>query len=534
MAETIGERLQKQRLARHLTLEQAAEATRIRLPYLQALEKDDFTAMPSAVQGRGFLRLYAQYLGLDVDALLDEMRQAAAQKLPATDTLLEEPQPADESLPTEAKPPPWKRLWRRGTTFPSRPVAGAVEPEAGSSLQAETPPTQASIPPEAETATSSDEIPARVSADQLPVQPEAEVDESASVAAPPRLPLLKRLFSPSKPSDADSAENLPERSSLLPSSTEIFCAIGAELRARRELLSLALDEVERHVRVRRHMLQAIEDGRFDDLPSPVQARGMLSNYAAFLDLDVEEVLMRFAEGLQARRRERQIGTSAAPPAAKRTGRLNGWHSFLAADFVVGMALILSLFIFVVWAAAQIFDRQRQLAIEAEQTQAPSISDVLLATSDQGEGITSPTPTLILDEVAAPLQTLTPTPALVLFTPPPLDIVQVNINVLERTFLRVLVDGQVKFEGRPIPGSAYSFEGKKQIEIWAGSGAALQVIYNQKDQGRLGGVGEVVIRIYTLQAVLTPTATTVPTATATPPPTATPIASPTLPPTQAGE
>ncbi len=532
MPETIGQQLQKKRLARRLTLEQAAEATHIRLPYLQALENDDFTAMPSPVQGRGFLRLYAQYLGLDVEALLEEMRQAAAQK-PASDEIpLTESMSAEETPAAEKRTPAWKRLWERMRTAPPQAAAGAVEPEAPPSPQAETPPAQAITPPEAETSAPSAEGTSGIPDEPLSVRPEPEKEESAAVVIPRPVPWLSRLFRHSRPPETASAEPPAEEAPSSPSSAEIFSDIGAQLRARRELLSLTLEEVERHVRVRPRLLQAIEDGRFDDLPSPVQARGMLGQYAAFLDVDAEEILMRFAEGLQARRRERQT-EAGEQPGGKKTKRLNGPPGFFTADLVVGMALILSLFIFVVWAAARILDKQRESVIAAEQTQAPSISDVLLATSALEE-ITSPTPTLILDEVAAPLQTVTPTPGLALLTPLPPNVVQVTINVLERTFVRVLVDGQVKFEGRPLPGSAYSFEGKEQVEIWAGSGAALQVIYNQKDQGRLGGFGEFVIRIYTLQAVLTPTATIAPTATATLPPTATPIASPTPPPTQAGE
>ena len=48
-------------------------------------------------------------------------------------------------------------------------------------------------------------------------------------------------------------------------------------------------------------LQALEAGEFDHLPSSVQARGMLNNYAHFLDLDVDALLLTFAEGLQTQR-----------------------------------------------------------------------------------------------------------------------------------------------------------------------------------------------------------------------------------------
>ena len=41
-----------------------------------------------------------------------------------------------------------------------------------------------------------------------------------------------------------------------------------------------------------------------ELPSTVQTRGMLTNYATFLDMDVDKVLLRFADALQARHREK--------------------------------------------------------------------------------------------------------------------------------------------------------------------------------------------------------------------------------------
>ena len=77
-----------------------------------------------------------------------------------------------------------------------------------------------------------------------------------------------------------------------------------QLRRRREMLSLTLDEIERHTRMRAQFMDSLEKGNFDELPSPVQTRGMLANYAGFLDLDVDTLLLRFADALQARHRER--------------------------------------------------------------------------------------------------------------------------------------------------------------------------------------------------------------------------------------
>jgi len=71
MTHTVGEYLRKTREERGITLEQVAQATRVRLPYLVAFEEDEPTSLPSAVQARGFLRLYASFLDLPAQPLLD-------------------------------------------------------------------------------------------------------------------------------------------------------------------------------------------------------------------------------------------------------------------------------------------------------------------------------------------------------------------------------------------------------------------------------------------------------------------------------
>ena len=74
MTQSIGQKLKQAREDRRITLEHASESTRIRVPYLKALETDDVSVLPSPVQARGFLRNYADYLGLDFDRLLEELR----------------------------------------------------------------------------------------------------------------------------------------------------------------------------------------------------------------------------------------------------------------------------------------------------------------------------------------------------------------------------------------------------------------------------------------------------------------------------
>jgi len=68
---TLGETLRQARLDKGVSLADAARETRIRKGYLEALEGEDPAALPAAVYTRGFLRTYAEYLGLNAQAMLD-------------------------------------------------------------------------------------------------------------------------------------------------------------------------------------------------------------------------------------------------------------------------------------------------------------------------------------------------------------------------------------------------------------------------------------------------------------------------------
>lgn len=67
----LGEWLRTAREGRSLSLEQAAEQTRIPLSYLKALEEEDFSPFSSSLHVRGFLRTYAGSLGLDPEAAME-------------------------------------------------------------------------------------------------------------------------------------------------------------------------------------------------------------------------------------------------------------------------------------------------------------------------------------------------------------------------------------------------------------------------------------------------------------------------------
>ena len=84
-----GRALRRARQRKHVTIPEAAQATRISSRFLEALEREaPLEEFPAPVYARAFLREYASYLGLDSERLLHAFNarheaQAAPQLVPA-------------------------------------------------------------------------------------------------------------------------------------------------------------------------------------------------------------------------------------------------------------------------------------------------------------------------------------------------------------------------------------------------------------------------------------------------------------------
>ncbi|HYX76620.1 MAG TPA: helix-turn-helix domain-containing protein [Gaiellaceae bacterium] len=74
----IGNSLREARVRQQLELSEAELATKIRARYLRALEEESFELLPAQTYVKGFLRTYADYLGLDGQLYVDEFNSRFA------------------------------------------------------------------------------------------------------------------------------------------------------------------------------------------------------------------------------------------------------------------------------------------------------------------------------------------------------------------------------------------------------------------------------------------------------------------------
>ena len=503
MSETIGQQLKQARAARNLTLRKVTQATHIQAHLIEAMEADDFESLPSPVQARAFLRIYAEFLELSLEDLIANQR-------------------ADNG---------------GSSILPQKPDASTGPNQE----RVEVPDQMNDVKPEREPH-KNEQSPSknRIKGPIRQAQPIRRPTKAASETV--------NTIEPLAPSRPEQSENLPvgsfgvETGELAPDSSQeffqsnenrleergsqiIFSNIGQSLHQRRETLSLTLEEIENHIHIRQHYLQALEIGDFNHLPSSVQTRGMLNNYAHFLDMDVDAVLLQYAEGLQIQRLERQpvaesnkrgvIGKKTSEPKLP-----TGLRRFFSMDVFVGVGLILILLVFVIWGTSRVFGLH---PTSTPQLTAQSISDILAASPEAGT--VTPQSTSSEAGVGISIPTASATPVVTIPSSGE-GSVQVVLVALDQAFVRVTVDGKIEFQGRITAGKAYPFGGNTQIEVLTGNGGAVSILFNQSDLGPMGNPGEVVNRIYTSTTILNPTATYTPTPTITPVPSITPLSSPT--------
>ncbi len=97
--------LREARLRRGIELAEVERTTRIRVRFLRAMEEERWELLPGAAYERSFLRTYASHLGLDAEALVEQLRRGR--------------EPAPEA-PVEEAPPPLEPRGGRGLRLPAR------------------------------------------------------------------------------------------------------------------------------------------------------------------------------------------------------------------------------------------------------------------------------------------------------------------------------------------------------------------------------------------------------------------------------
>jgi transcriptional regulator with XRE-family HTH domain len=154
---SCGELLRRAREERGLTLQQIVQVTKIPLRHLNALERDEFSVLPSGMYRRAEVRAYADAVGLDRNVALTWLDRALEEAMPPTGPRVHvaEPAPAFASNRTRGSIAGglalatiaialamWPRQPGAATTPSSRSSDAPVSAPASSAVPAPTPPAE--------------------------------------------------------------------------------------------------------------------------------------------------------------------------------------------------------------------------------------------------------------------------------------------------------------------------------------------------------------------------------------------------------
>ena len=255
--------------------------------------------------------------------------------------------------------------------------------------------------------------------------------------------------------------------------------LGDRLRQAREARGLSLEQMEDITKIRRRYLQALEEEDYGQFPAEVFIRGFLRNYAVALGLDPDEVLALSGRrpsypALQPREVRQPLLDEPLSPQPRS-------HGVIAA--VIGAMVLVSMAI-----GAWILYQYTGPVPTPPVSPPPGASLVPVGVETTASPTTTafaPAPTVTL----SPSATASPTPTLTATAPS--AGVLIRREATDRSWIRIVADGQQVFEGFMDPGQTREWQAHDQIFLRTGNAGGLKVWYNGEEQSPLGAPGELV-------------------------------------------
>ena len=271
-------------------------------------------------------------------------------------------------------------------------------------------------------------------------------------------------------------------------------SLGGHLRALREAKGSSLEDMARSTRVGIRHLEALEEERLADLPSPVFVRGFIRAYCGFLREAPDEVLAHY-EALAGERAAAQAAN--APPRPRTT-----WAS---SSVVVGLALLVILGIALILINLTV-KRTGGTSVAAPNSEVSTTMPTpapapLAAAPAPAEAPRSPTvspPPVVAPPASAPAvaPAPTPAPAVARSVPGPH---RLTIKAVDATWIRVQPDeGRATEELLPA-GASREWSAERRFLVTIGNAGGVEVALNGRILSPLGPKGTVIQRLELPQA-----------------------------------
>ena len=240
--------------------------------------------------------------------------------------------------------------------------------------------------------------------------------------------------------------------------------IGANLKRVRLAKSISLSSVVASTMISSRLLEAIEEGDLEELPEPFYVRALL---------------VKFARAIEAEEMNSEITSIVELEDAKIDTAKNSrkyWFNFQLRSLHLYLIYILLVIISVKGITVLV---ERPIIINEIPLEKPVVDSELTQAEKPQQPITPPVPSQFVSQSSNS------------------DSVTVGINLQERCWLKVMVDGRVAFEGILPKGTKRSWSGKKEVTIRAGNAGGVVISFNNEQQKVLGAPGQVEEITYTV-------------------------------------
>jgi cytoskeleton protein RodZ len=262
--------------------------------------------------------------------------------------------------------------------------------------------------------------------------------------------------------------------------------LGARFREAREARGITLSEASTSTRILLRYLQALEEGDLNQLPGDVYARGFIRNYAQFLNLPADELILLYRRERGAPTDRIQVVPAAVPPRTQSCLIPSAFVSFFAILVMLGV-------LYLVLQATGLMQPNNSVALGPTATRAvPTATQFPTATlQPSGTPLSplppAPTPTL---DPAVPLPPPSPDPNASSSPNPsaPL-VVEVRIapNASGGSWMDVRVDGRSDYTGTLLANASKTFQAQKEVSLFVGDASVVELIVNGQNRGLMGSV-----------------------------------------------
>lgn len=242
-------------------------------------------------------------------------------------------------------------------------------------------------------------------------------------------------------------------------------SLGRYLKREREFRNLSLGEASKITKVKVPILKAIEEDQYASLPSPTYVKGFLLSYAKYIGLDPDDVLLRYESGLRGR-----PVMETEPPSEKKIS----WNiKYLwVAGGAIAVSLLASYFLF----------------LHPSRPPMKSVSEKPVFEKPISEESKSEAPPLPSPPISATASTPEEKPFFL------------QLKAIERTWVRIQINGQPENEMTLKPGETIAHQGLDRIRLLVGNAGGLDITFDGKSLERFGKSGEVANLTFTSKGV----------------------------------